>query len=45
MPKPATPPSSKFRDSAVEIAPRLQAKVSAKTGRNTPYAASGVETP
>jgi hypothetical protein len=45
MPKPATPPSSRFTDRAVEMAPRLQPKVSANTGRNTPNAASGVETP
>src|SRR5262245_2403144 len=45
MTRPATPPSSRFTESAVEMAPRLQPKVSAKTGKNTPKAASGVETP
>src|SRR5262245_9860786 len=45
MTRPATPPSSSFTESAVEMAPRLQPKVSAKTGKNTPKAASGVETP
>src|SRR5262245_66433093 len=45
MPKPATPPTRRLIDSAVAIAPRLQPNVSASTGRNTPYAASGVEIP
>src|SRR6185436_9694641 len=43
--KPATPPSSRLIDSAVDSAPRLQPNASASTGRNTPYAASGVEIP
>src|SRR4029453_10466365 len=45
MPKPAMPPSSRFTERAVEMAPRLQPKVSANTGRNTPKAASGGKTP
>src|SRR3989454_3630042 len=45
IPKPARPPSSRLIESAVEMAPRLHAKLSARTGRNTPYAASGVAMP
>src|SRR5438128_1443605 len=45
IPKPARPPSSRLIESAVEMAPRLHANVSARTGRNTPYAASGVAMP
>src|SRR5262249_47732312 len=39
------PPSSKLIDNAVDSAPRLQPNTSARMGRNTPYAASGVEIP
>src|SRR5437867_919796 len=45
MPKPARPPSTRLTESAVEMAPRLHPKLSARTGRNTPYAASGVAMP
>src|SRR5438046_2542137 len=45
MPKPVRPPSTRLTESAVEMAPRLHPKLSARTGRNTPYAASGVAMP
>jgi len=34
--KPASPPTSRFTDSAAEMAPRLQPNSSPRTGRNTP---------